>query len=442
MFEIKMPQMGQSVEEASIVKWFKQEGDAVVKGEPLFSIQTDKAEVECEAPESGILRKIILAPDVIVPVLTLIGLIGDANEALPEAGASSVSVAKASAPATTVSAPQPVAAPVLPPTPQPQSGERVYASPRAKAQAAQLNVNLNALTGSGPAGRVVEADVLAASGVSDTANVRITPTAKRVAQNMGVDVKGIQGTGIGGKITKADVAGAGIAPMTAAPALPVPGAGETIKLSPMRRVIAKRMCESLYSAPHYYVTVEVDMSAAKKFRAGLKAFTPSFNDLVLSATVKALRSFPMVNSRWLGDAIEIMEDVNLGVAVALPEGLIVPVLKKAQHLSLEGIREQCKVLIDKAKTGKLTPDDYTGNTFTISNLGPFGVDQFTAIINQPDSAILAVGQMKDRPVVVDGGIFVRPIMKLTLSSDHRVIDGSVAAQFMGRLKELLETAEF
>ena len=442
MFEIKMPQMGQSVEEASIVKWFKQEGDVVVKGEPLFSIQTDKAEVECEAPEGGVLRKILLAPDVIVPVLTLIGLIGEANEALPEAGGVSTPAAKApDAPAPTA-VQQPVTAPAAVVTPQPQAGGRVIASPRAKAQAASLNVDLGALAGTGPSGRVVEADVLAASGISGSAEVRITPTAKRVAQNMGVDVKGIQGTGIGGKITKIDVAGAGFSPVAAVPAAPVPGVGETIKLSPMRRVIAKRMCESLYSAPHYYVTVEVDMSAAKKFRAKLEAFTPSFNDLVLCATVKALRSFPQVNARWLGDAIEIMADVNLGVAVALPEGLIVPVLKKAQHLSLEGIREQCKVLIDKAKTGKLTPDDYTGNTFTISNLGPFGVDQFTAIINQPDSAILAVGQMKDRPVVVDGGIFIRPIMKLTLSSDHRVIDGSVAAQFMGRLKELLETAEF
>ena len=438
MFEIKMPQMGQSVEEASIVKWFKQEGDTVVKGEPLFSIQTDKAEVECEAPESGVLRKILLAPDVIVPVLSVIGLIGDANEALPGGATVTVAAKAPEAPTPSPVAASVTAAPVVSPV---KSGDRVFASPRAKAQAASMNVDLGAIAGSGPAGRILETDVLAASG-SGAASVKITPTAKRVAGNLGVDIAGVQGTGIGGKITKADVTAAGTTPVAVAPAAPVPGAGEIIKLSPMRRVIAKRMCESLYSAPHYYVTIEADMAAAKQFRAKQKAFTPSFNDLVLSATIKALRDFPMVNARWLGDAIQIMEDVNLGVAVALPEGLIVPVLKKAQHLSLEGIREQCKVLIDKAKTGKLTPEDYTGNTFTVSNLGPFGVDQFTAIINQPDSAILAVGQMKDRPVVVDGGIFVRPIMKLTLSSDHRIIDGSVAAQFMGRLKELLETADF
>jgi len=163
---------------------------------------------------------------------------------------------------------------------------------------------------------------------------------------------------------------------------------------------------------------------------------------VLFAAAKALREFPQVNARWCGDSIEQVPDVNLGVAVALPTGLIVPVIRQAQLLSLEGLCAAAKSLAAKAQTGKLLPDDYTGNTFTVSNLGAYGVDQFTAIINQPDSAILAVGQIKDRVVAIDGGIHIRPIMKLTLSSDHRVIDGSVAAQFMGRLKALLEEGAF
>ena len=282
----------------------------------------------------------------------------------------------------------------------------------------------------------MEADVLAAS--ASGGSVKITPTAKRMAENAGIATAGIAGTGIGGKITKADIAHA-----VESPAAVAPVAGATLKpLTPMRRIIAERMCASKYNAPHYYVTVEVDMSGAKAFRAKNKAFKASYNDLVLYATAKALREFPSVNARWRGDAIEEGGDVNLGMAVALPTGLIVPVIRQAQNLSLEGLCAAARTLAEKAQTGKLMPDDYQGNTFTVSNLGAFGVDHFTAIINQPDSAIIAVGQMKDRVVVIDGGIHIRPIMKLTISSDHRVIDGSVAARFMGRLKEILEEAAF
>ena len=238
---------------------------------------------------------------------------------------------------------------------------------------------------------------------------------------------------------KADV----IAPPKAAPAAPgTPGKVERIPLSQMRKIIAKRMSESKFSAPHYYITVEIDMSAARDFRVGVTAYKLSYTDLVLRAVVNTLAEFPGVNARWAGDAIEQVEDVNLGIAVALPGGLIVPVIKQAQTLSLEQLAIQGRALIEKARTGKLLPDDFTGNTFTVSNLGPYGVDHFTGIINQPDSAILAVGQMKDRPVVIDGGICIRPVMKLTMSSDHRVIDGALAAQFMGRLKAIMEMAAF
>jgi pyruvate dehydrogenase E2 component (dihydrolipoamide acetyltransferase) len=209
----------------------------------------------------------------------------------------------------------------------------------------------------------------------------------------------------------------------------------------MRRIIAERMAASKFAAPHYYVTVEIDMSKAKALRAKLP-FKVSYNDLVLYAAVRAIREFPAVNVQWAGDALLQMPDVNLGVAVALPTGLIVPVIKQAHTLSLEGMAAAAKSLATKAQNNKLLPDDYTGNTFTVSNLGAYGVDHFTAIINQPDSAILAVGQMKDRPVVVDGGIHIRPIMKITMSSDHRLVDGAIAAQFMGKLKEILESADF
>ncbi|NIA12578.1 MAG: 2-oxo acid dehydrogenase subunit E2 [Nitrospiraceae bacterium] len=430
MHEIRMPQMGQSVEEASIVEWLKQEGDAVAQDEPLFTIQTDKAEIECESTASGILRKILVAPDVEVPVLTVVALVGEAGEAMPDLD--KYGVDGAAAPAAQAEA-APAAGPVAAPAAEAPvlvaaaaaPGGRVFASPRARAKAEAMGVDPATIAGSGPDGRVLEADVVMPS------EVRATPVARRVAQNQGVDLASVEGSGVRGKVMKADVLAAAQAPVEAAGRVP---------LTPMRRIVAERMAESKYSAPHYYMTIEVDMTAAKGLRAKGGGFKPSFNDIVLAAVVKTLRVFPAVNARWLGDAIEEVADVNLGVAVALPEGLIVPVIKQAQRLSLEGISAQCKTLIEKAKTGKLLPDDYQGNTFTVSNLGPFGVEHFTAIINQPDSAILAVGQMKDRPVVLNGGIHIRPIMKMTLSSDHRVIDGAVAAQFMAMLKETLEEA--
>ena len=435
MQEILLPKMGNSVEDAEIVKWFKQEGDTVEVGEPLFSIQTDKAEVECESTAAGILRKILLDEGVEAPVLTVVALVGAADEALPDLSQYGGGAAKATA-APEAPVPSAAAAPAAAPIATVAASGNAPVSPRARKIAAERGVDASSLAGSGVGGRVMEADVLAAS--ASGGSVKITPTAKRMAENAGIATAGIAGTGIGGKITKADIAHA-----VESPAAVAPVAGATLKpLTPMRRIIAERMCASKYNAPHYYVTVEVDMSGAKAFRAKNKAFKASYNDLVLYATAKALREFPSVNARWRGDAIEEGGDVNLGMAVALPTGLIVPVIRQAQNLSLEGLCAAARTLAEKAQTGKLMPDDYQGNTFTVSNLGAFGVDHFTAIINQPDSAIIAVGQMKDRVVVIDGGIHIRPIMKLTISSDHRVIDGSVAARFMGRLKEILEEAAF
>lgn len=432
MHELKMPQMGQSVEEASIVSWLKKEGDAVQAGEPLFTIQTDKAEIECEAPVSGYLRKIIVQPDVEVPVLTVIGLIGEKDEAVPEVAAAPKAepVATAAAPAAPVR--QTKATAVV--TPGTVAGGKVFASPRARTKARELNVDPAHATGSGAGGRVIEADVVAYA--ASVSSVRATPTARRVAENLGVDLRAVTGTGERGKVMKADVQGA--IPAAAA----AEGQVERIPLTPMRRIIARRMSESMFSAPHYYMTISVDMSAAKAFRSGVTAYKVSLNDLVLKAVIDALRAFPGVNARWSEDAIEQVADVNLGIAVALPAGLIVPVLKRAQTLSIEQMSTQARALIEKARGGRLMPDDYIGNTFTVSNLGPYGVDHFTAIINQPDSAILAVGQMKDQVVVIDGGIHIRPMMNVTMSSDHRVVDGALAAQYLAKFKEILERADF
>ncbi len=443
MQEIKLPQLGQSVEEASIVEWRKQEGDAVKTGEILFTVQTDKAEIECESTADGILRKILVEPDIEVPVMTVVALVGEAGEALPDLSRYSQAQDEAEPSETAAPVPAPAPGSVPAQTVEPRTaapGGRVPVSPRARNRAGQLKVDPAFAQGSGVGGRVMEADVEAYA-----ARVAITPTARKIAVDHGVDLARIEGTGQGGKITKTDVeralASPGAAAGPAAPAM-VPGEIQRVPLSPMRRIIAERMAASKFSAPHYYITVEVDMSAAMIFRRSCVEFKPSFNDLVLRAVALAIQQHPHVNARWAGDAIELAGDINLGFAVALPTGLIVPVVRQAQQKTLKDINRICAELAEKARTGKLLPDDYTGSTFTVSNLGAFGVDHFTAIINQPDSAILAVGQIKDRPVVIDGGIHVRPIMKMTLSSDHRVIDGAVAAQFMKTLKVVLEDANF
>jgi pyruvate dehydrogenase E2 component (dihydrolipoamide acetyltransferase) len=457
MHEIKLPQLGQSVEEAEITQWLKKEGDTIALGEPIFTIQTDKAEIECESTAAGVLRKIIIAEGIEVPVLTVVALVGDANEALPDVGgapaaapaASAAPVAVAPAPTVAELAPAPAPTPVAEVPPASAGGAM---SPRARSTADRLHIDSSFVAGTGPEGRVIEEDVLAYNQKRDA--VRSTPTARRVAREHGIDITAVAPGGATGRIEKADVLAAASStvstpsiqstsstPAAAPVALPAT-TGERVALTPMRKIIAQRMVESKFGAPHFYITVEVDMKESVAFRGALPNFKPSFNDLVMRAATRAIQAFPTVNAKWLGDAIEMRGGINLGFAVALPAGLIVPVVKDIQSKSLQDISRECKALVEKAKTGKLTPDDYQGNTFTVSNLGAFGVDHFTAIINQPDSAILAIGQIKDRVVVIDGGIQVRPIMKLTLSSDHRVIDGAVAAQFMGHLKTLLETADF
>ena len=224
------------------------------------------------------------------------------------------------------------------------------------------------------------------------AQVALTPTARQLVLDNALDATRIKGTGPGGKITKADVQQALASPRAAASPM-VPGEVQRVPLTPMRRIIAERMAASKFSAPHYYITVEVDMAAAMAFRRGCTEFKPSVNDLVLRAAALAIQQHPQVNARWAGDAIELAGDINLGFAVAMPAGLIVPVVRQAQTKTLKDISRECSGLAEKARAGKLLPDDYAGNTFTVSNLGAFGVDQFTAIINQPDSAILAVGQI-------------------------------------------------
>lgn len=437
MHEIKLPQLGQSVEEASIVKWYKQEGDSVRVGEVLFSIQTDKAEIECESTADGVLRKILLDPDVPAPVMTVVALVGEADEPLPETvsrppasvePAVKEPAAKAPEPAATAGGPGVAVQSV-------STSQSKAVSPRARRRAQEISIDPAFAAGTGVGGRVMAEDVDAYAARLDA--VRATPAARSLAEKSGIDLLHVSGSGPGGKIIKEDV--------TRARTSAVPASSESVRripLTPMRRIIAQRMSESMFSAPHYYVTVEVDMSATVRFRESLAPAKPSFTALMLYAAAKAIQRVPQVNARWDEDAIEELGDIHLGFAVALPDGLVAPVVRSVQTKGLEQIDEECRRLTEKARHGKLAPNDYSGSTFTISNLGPFGIDHFTAIINPPNSAILALGRIREKPIAVDGGIFVRPMMNITMSSDHRVIDGAVAARFMSGLREILETADF
>lgn len=447
MHEIKLPQLGQTVEEATITQWLKKEGDTVAVGDVLFTVQTDKAEIECESTATGTLRKILVGEGEEAPVLTVVALVGEANEALPEgvpaasAPVKQEAAAAASAPSAQA-APAPVAHALV-------ASVAAGISPRAKKVAEARGLDTAAIAGTGPNGRVIEADVLAAlaahpAAIGHQPNAAALaslqtlrpggPTARRLAREAGVDLNAWSPAPAEASSSKQSMAS-----MASMSSTKKPG---RYPLTPMRRIIATRMAESKFNAPHFYVTVEVDMKAAAAFRAQAQGFKPSFNDLIVQAVAKALRAWPQVNARWLGDAVEVVQEVNIGVAVALEDGLIVPVVRNADTLTLQEISEAAKKLAEKARTNKLLPDDYSGSTFTISNLGAFGVDHFTAIINQPDSAILAVGRIADQVVAIDGGIQIRPRMKMTLSSDHRVIDGAVAAQFMAKVKALLEAADF
>jgi pyruvate dehydrogenase E2 component (dihydrolipoamide acetyltransferase) len=386
------------------------------------------------------LRKILHQEGDTVPVLTVIALAGDPDEALPpldkymgETAQVAVPAGKAEEVTSVVAERAAEPAPVKPAVPG-----KVIASPRAKKLAKSLAIPLAVIQGTGPDGRIVEEDVERAN--AEFEKVRISPVAKKVAFQKGIDIRAIAGSGPRGRIVKEDVEKAVVAPPTVLPTVI-----RTEPMSPIRRITAKRMAESMSTAPHYYVTVETDMGEAVKLR---KALLPdvereygvrfTITDMIVKASTMALQKFPIVNARAVGQTIEYLKEINIGVAVALEEGLIVPVVRDLAGKSIGEIAVAARAVVTKAKDGKLMPDDFVGGTFTVSNMGMLGVDVFSAIINPPESAILAVGRAVERPVVVNGDIVVRPIMNMTMSSDHRLIDGSVAAQFLAYVRELLE----
>jgi pyruvate dehydrogenase E2 component (dihydrolipoyllysine-residue acetyltransferase) len=409
--EVIMPALGMAQEKGTLVSWLKKAGDAVKKGEPLMEVETDKATVEVEAPASGVLQNVTAKEGDEVPVGKTIAIIAAAGE-------TSTKESKARHP-----------------SPLPEGGGIKWAikdkSKEAAASAAGVPRPLPQGEGRGEGAR------------EETTGRRIpaSPAAKRIAKEKNIDLATLRGTGPDGSIVAEDVARAGGAPQER-PAGGPARVKQTVPLSGMRRIVAKRMTQSKQTAPHFYVGVDVDMAAIEKKRGELKqggaAVVPSINDFILAAVAKALREFPPLNASFTDEGVKIYSDINLGMAVALEEGLVVPVIRNADQLSLEELAQQSRALAEKAQKKKLFPLDYEGGTFTVSNLGMLGVDSFTAIINPPECAILAVGRVAPRVVAVDGGLGARPTMTMNLSADHRVVDGALAARFVAAVKRRLE----
>lgn len=410
---INMPRLSDTMEEGTVASWLKQVGDAVDEGDILAEIETDKATMEFESFFSGVLLHIGIQVGETAAVDTLLAIIGPEGTDVAAILAAPAAAPKAAAPSESATVVAPVqteipietpavAAAVATPTAVTTSSGRIMASPLAKKIAKEKGIDLNLVTGTGESGRIVKRDV-----------EQFTPAAATA-----------------------------VAPAQAAVFVP---AGqekqEEIPNSQMRKTIAKRLGASKFSAPHYYLSVEFDMDAAIAFRKQYNSIPDtkiSFNDIVVKAVALSLKAHPQVNSQWFEDKMVLNHHVHVGVAVAVEDGLVVPVLKFANEMNLPQIGSQVRDYAGRARSKKLTPQEMDGSTFTVSNLGMFGIDEFTSIINQPNSAILSVGAIVQKPVVKEGEIVVGNTMKLTLACDHRTVDGATGAQFLQTLKEYIE----
>ena len=394
---VLMPQMGYDMREGTVVRWYKQEGETVNRGEVIADIETDKATVEFEAYTGGVLGRIVAAEGVAVPVGNLIAIITEPGEAVPEPAVAAPPAAAEPAPAPT---PEPAAVVAQPAAAPPADGQ-VRASPIARRLARERGIDLALLTGTGPNGRVVEQDVLDYQPVAETA------------------------------------------PAPAAASAAAAPADSRIELSRMRQTIARVTADSKSTAPHFYVTAEIDMGKAMALRRDVNdAAAPenrvSVNDLMVKACALALVAHPKFNSFFRGDHLEVHGAMNIGIAIALETGLILPGVSNCESKTLLQIAAATKDLIDRANNGSLRNEEYSSTTFSISNMGMFDVESFTAIIYPPHAAILAVGSVKEQPVVRDGQLAVGQMMKATLSTDHRVADGAEAAMFLMEIKRVLE----
>jgi pyruvate dehydrogenase E2 component (dihydrolipoamide acetyltransferase) len=426
--KVHMEALSPTMEEGQVVKWHKAEGDPVKQGEVLADVETDKATMELTARGDGVLAKVLAGEGQTVPVGQVIAIIAAKGEDIAalvtEAGGNGKEApAKEEAPSKEKEAPKRQAPPSEAPSKKPATTAEEAPSPVATA----------------------------------TGRVKASPLARRLAEEVGLDLRAVEGSGPAGRVIKRDVeaaaAAAAEAPAKRAPApAPAPvwsGAGaeegfEDLKVSQMRKTIAKRLVESIGPVPHFFLTIEVDMERTNAARERINALLEktgdkvSINDFIIKATAAALRRHPECNSQWHGDTVRRFKHVHVGVAVAVEDGLITPVIKHADLKGLAQISREVKELAGRAREKKLKPEEYTGATFSISNLGMFGIQEFTAIINPPEAGILAVGRTEELPVVMKGQIVIRPRMRVTMSCDHRVIDGATGAKFLQTLQGMLE----
>jgi pyruvate dehydrogenase E2 component (dihydrolipoamide acetyltransferase) len=439
--QVIMPKLSPTMEEGQLSRWLKKEGDKVSMGEPLAEIDTDKATMEMQALANGVLRKIIVNEGESAPLGQLIAIIGEPDEDISAMLGSAAAPAQAAAKAPEKEPEQPkvdAAQPASPP-----SAEAASSAPAQRAAVA--TVEPVSTPGNG------------AQAAKQGERLIVSPLAARMAAESGVDLRSLSGSGPGGRIVKRDIEAAMQAQHSTATAgatgavvkFPVRQAGIT-EASPyrdepaseMRRIIAKRLVTSLGPIPHFFLTTEIEMDRAAEMRQNIKELDPelkiSVNDIIIKVAAAALIAHPQVNASFQDKTVRYYERADVGVAVAIEEGLITPVVRSADQKSLSEIAQEVRDLAERARKRKLKPEEYTGASFSISNLGMFGIDEFTAVINPPEGAILAVGAMAAKPVVRDNEIVVRQMMRVTMSCDHRVIDGATGAKFLQTFKRILE----
>lgn len=442
-----LPMLGQTMEEGTITKWLKAEGDYIRRGDIIAEVMTDKANLEVDSTFEGYLRKILVAEGETVPVNAPIAIVSKT----PDEDISTLLAPTA----TTTSQPieskgevkQPEQVRTAPIAESAASTEeRLFISPRARRLAQEKGVPVHALSGrgSGPQGRILERDVEAVWQEMVSTRPRVTPLAEKVAAEAGVDLTAVAGTGIGGRVTREDVVRA-TAPPTPQP-VSMPAEAQVIKLAGLRKLVAENVVKGFFSAPPVTLVTEVDMTDCVALREQLlpeveKIYDTrlTYTDLIVKATARALHEFPMMNSTLRENEIILHPEVNIGVAVAVEEGLLVPVIKSADRKTLGEVSRELRELAERARAGKSTPDDLSGGTFTITNLGAYEVDLFNPVLVPGQTGILGVGRIAEKPATRNGQVVARHLMNLCLTFDHRVVDGAPAARFLQKVKQLLES---
>jgi len=444
---ILMPALSPTMTEGTLARWLKKEGEQVRAGDVIAEIETDKATMEVEAVDEGVLGKILVADGtagvkVNDPIAVLLGEGEEAGAApVPAAPSPSAASAPPAAPSAPAAAPAPAASAA--PAANGHDSGRVFASPLARRMAKQAGIDLSAMKGTGPNGRIVRADIEAKQGAAPA------PAGHMEAQAGGRETDAVQATPVQ-QVKPAAPPPAAAPTLALAPAAkagPVTAPHQLVPNSTMRKVIARRLLESHQQVPNFYVTMDIEIDALLKLRADLNARAPkdgkgafklSVNDLVIKAAAVTLRRVPKMNASYTEDAMVVYDEVDISVAVSMPDGLITPIVRRADQKGLAAISGEMKDLGARAKAGKLKPEEFQGGTFSISNLGMFGVKQFTAIINPPQAGILAVGAGEQRPVVKNGALAIATVMTCTLSVDHRVADGALGAEWMQVFKTIVE----